>query len=353
MGLLTNRTNKEIAAQTNQTNLQIAQETNAANQAINQANIDYAREAWRNEVAYNWEMAEYNSAANQRSRLESAGLNPYLMMNGGDAGTGASSAPSHNQPQQIPMQAARVEPYYEPASNLAQDVQALASSIGAFADNRVKMAQAENINISNQFMRQRQAAELAQILSNTKGIDARTRGQVLENVFNQQSLDARLQEAFQRPEFINKQIQEMQSRIDLNNINRKLQEKRLPLISEQLYAELQYTLTKTEREKSGRYLDFAKAKEAISHALLADKQRNNMPNITPEQADKLAEAFVTQSVSAATISEWNSYDALQNMSSYSDAELNTSDWLKNFYHSMRYHSDQIGSSLGNIFKFLR
>lgn len=309
MGIGTNKTNQAIATQTNQTNLQIAQETNAANQAINKANIDYAREAWRNEVANQWEMwnstNEYNSAKNQRRRLEEAGLNPYLMMNGGDAGSASSSSsPSHNQPQQIPMQAARVEPYYEPASNLAQDVQALASSIGAFADNRVKMAQAENINISNQFMRQRQAAELAQILSNTKGIDARTKGQVLENVFNQQSLDARLQEAFQRPEFINKQIQEMQSRIDLNNINRQLYEKRLPLISEQLYAELQYTLAKTEREKSGRYLDFAKAKEAISHALLADKQRNNMPNITPAQADKLAEYVVTQSRYDAYGSQW-------------------------------------------------
>ena len=32
---------------------------------------------------------EWNSAKSQRERLEAAGLNPYLMMNGGSAGTSA------------------------------------------------------------------------------------------------------------------------------------------------------------------------------------------------------------------------------------------------------------------------
>ena len=35
---------------------------------------------------------EYNSASAQRSRLEEAGLNPYLMMNGGSAGVAQSSS---------------------------------------------------------------------------------------------------------------------------------------------------------------------------------------------------------------------------------------------------------------------
>lgn len=35
---------------------------------------------------------EWNSAKNQRSRLEEAGLNPYLMMNGGSAGTASSTS---------------------------------------------------------------------------------------------------------------------------------------------------------------------------------------------------------------------------------------------------------------------
>ena len=37
---------------------------------------------------------EWNSAKNQRARLEAAGLNPYLMMNGGSAGTASSTSAS-------------------------------------------------------------------------------------------------------------------------------------------------------------------------------------------------------------------------------------------------------------------
>jgi hypothetical protein len=35
---------------------------------------------------------EWNSAKNQRARLEEAGLNPYLMMNGGSAGSAQSTS---------------------------------------------------------------------------------------------------------------------------------------------------------------------------------------------------------------------------------------------------------------------
>lgn len=69
--------------------------TNKNNMAINQMNNDFnAAEA---EKARQFQLDmwnrtnEYNSASAQRSRLEEAGLNPYLMMNGGSAGTAQSS----------------------------------------------------------------------------------------------------------------------------------------------------------------------------------------------------------------------------------------------------------------------
>lgn len=69
--------------------------TNKTNMAINQMNNDFnAAEA---EKARQFQLDmwnrtnEYNSASAQRSRLEDAGLNPYLMMNGGSAGTAQSS----------------------------------------------------------------------------------------------------------------------------------------------------------------------------------------------------------------------------------------------------------------------
>lgn len=72
-----------------------ANKTNKMNMAINQMNNEFnAAEA---EKARQFQLDmwnrtnEYNSASAQRSRLEEAGLNPYLMMNGGSAGTAQSA----------------------------------------------------------------------------------------------------------------------------------------------------------------------------------------------------------------------------------------------------------------------
>ena len=75
----------KIAQETNANNYKIAQENNAFNERM----VD--------------KMNDYNSAVNQRKRLEEAGLNPNLMMNGGSAGI-ATSAPSADTSsvQQIP-----------------------------------------------------------------------------------------------------------------------------------------------------------------------------------------------------------------------------------------------------------
>lgn len=56
---------------------------------------------------------DYNSAKSQRSRLEAAGLNPYLMMNGGNAGSVAST-PN--------MQAADVQPAFQHAGTFLSQI---------------------------------------------------------------------------------------------------------------------------------------------------------------------------------------------------------------------------------------
>lgn len=82
-------------------------QTNKTNMAINQMNNDFnAAEA---EKARQFQLDmwnrtnEYNSASSQRSRLEEAGLNPYLMMNGGSAGTAQSSGSSASASASPPL----------------------------------------------------------------------------------------------------------------------------------------------------------------------------------------------------------------------------------------------------------
>lgn len=72
--------------------------TNNANMAINRMNNEFnaaeAEKARQFQLDMWNKTNEYNSAPAQRSRLEEAGLNPYLMMNGGSAGTAQSSGSS-------------------------------------------------------------------------------------------------------------------------------------------------------------------------------------------------------------------------------------------------------------------
>lgn len=84
---------------TNKTNMKIAQMNNEFNERMLQKQMDYNTEMWNKEN-------EYNSAASQRERLEQAGLNPYMMMNGGSAGT-AGSVGGVNPPTATPVTAQR------------------------------------------------------------------------------------------------------------------------------------------------------------------------------------------------------------------------------------------------------
>lgn len=99
------------------TQLRIAQETNANNYRIAQENNAF------NERMVD-KMNEYNSAKNQRKRLEEAGLNPYLMLDGGSAGT-ATTAPTadNSSVQSIP----------DVGSTIASGSQQFGSSISSAA----------------------------------------------------------------------------------------------------------------------------------------------------------------------------------------------------------------------------
>lgn len=121
---------------------------NEANAAENQKNRDFnARQA---DLAYNRqrtliaEAREYDSAKAQRERLEAAGLNPYLMMDGGNAGTtqSMSAPPAASAPSPIPMQARRYEWMQNMAMQAAQInlVNAQAKNVGEDANLKAKQA---------------------------------------------------------------------------------------------------------------------------------------------------------------------------------------------------------------------
>ena len=98
-----NSQNRQNVRETNQMNYRINQMNNQFNERMAMQQRDFQENMWNKEN-------EYNTASAQRQRLEEAGLNPYLMMNGGSAGTaqsvgtGASASPAGSAVMQ-PFQA--------------------------------------------------------------------------------------------------------------------------------------------------------------------------------------------------------------------------------------------------------
>ena len=113
--------------------------TNKTNMAINQMNNEFnaaeAEKARQFQLDMWNKTNEYNSASAQRSRLEEAGLNPYLMMNGGSAGvaqsagTGASASSAG---------AAVMQPFQADYSGIQQ-------AIGSVFQSQVQQAQVSQL----------------------------------------------------------------------------------------------------------------------------------------------------------------------------------------------------------------
>lgn len=68
----------------NKANLQIAQMNNQFNERMMEKQMAYNTDMFNRQNAW-------NTASEQRKRIEQAGLNPYMMLNGGNAGTAANT----------------------------------------------------------------------------------------------------------------------------------------------------------------------------------------------------------------------------------------------------------------------
>lgn len=95
MGLLSSIIGVATDLAGNLFNMHSQNKANATNLKLAQMNNQFNERMMEKQMAYNTDMFnkqnQWNSATEQRKRLEQAGLNPYLMMNGGNAGTAANT----------------------------------------------------------------------------------------------------------------------------------------------------------------------------------------------------------------------------------------------------------------------
>lgn len=167
----------------NKGNASIAQQSNAFNEKMLDKQMAYNKEMYQQQLGdqwkfYNdakqntWDMAEYNSAPAQRERLEAAGLNPYLMMNGGSAGTAQSSVQG-SAPSAQGVNPPSATPYSMDYSGITQGLGMALDQIARMPDNSVKRAEADNLRIEGKYKAAKMMAEIIQMRTNAKTQEGR------------------------------------------------------------------------------------------------------------------------------------------------------------------------------------
>lgn len=209
-GLLNFGSNVATTGMTNAANKEIAQMNNAFNEKMFDKQVAYNKEMYQQQLGDQWKFYndskqnawdlvenqqqfqtdmwnknnEYNSASSQRERLEAAGLNPYLMMNGGSAGTAqamsgsAGAAPSGSAPSGQGVTPPTATPYSADYSGISQGVGSAIDTImqlkNSASERGVKDANAENLRIEGKYIAAKRVAELYKMYNDAKNDNERT-----------------------------------------------------------------------------------------------------------------------------------------------------------------------------------
>lgn len=189
----------------NAANKEIAQMNNAFNEKMFDKQVAYNKEMYQQQLGDQWKFYndskqnawdlvanqqqfqtdmwnknnEYNSASAQRERLEAAGLNPYMMMNGGSAGTAqtmsgsAGAAPSGGAPSAQGVTPPTATPYSADYSGITAGLGRAIDVLSSMPDRKVKEAQADNLRIEGKYIAGKAMAQILQMRTEAKTKEAR------------------------------------------------------------------------------------------------------------------------------------------------------------------------------------
>lgn len=189
----------------NAANKEIAQMNNAFNEKMFDKQVAYNKEMYQQQLGDQWKFYndskqnawdlvanqqqfqtdmwnknnEYNSASAQRERLEAAGLNPYMMMNGGSAGTAqtmsgsSGAAPSGAAPSAQGVTPPTATPYSADYSGITAGLGRAIDVLASMPDRKVKEAQADNLRIEGKYIAGKAIAQILQMRTEAKTKEAR------------------------------------------------------------------------------------------------------------------------------------------------------------------------------------
>lgn len=255
--------------------LQAVRETNQANRDIAEQNNKFNERMWNLQN-------EYNTPQMQRARLEAAGLNPYLMMDGGSAGI-AESAPTAD------TSGTQVAP--DIGSTIAGGYQAMGSSISSAASQIAQMtyqndlqqanvnktiAEAQNADLQNAYDSLRNQFAAAQFLTDLRLKQKQGDISEYEANFLRDSMQDRLDAVKFQNSVYGSQASYYSQMSGLLDVQRQIEKTNLDWLPREKAAGLAATLQNVRTMASQMKLNFAQAKNAYAMAALNYAQENGI-----------------------------------------------------------------------------
>lgn len=327
-----NSQNRQNVRETNQMNYRINQMNNQFNERMAMQQRDFQENMWNKENAY-------NTASAQRQRLEEAGLNPYLMMNGGSAGiaqsvgSGAAASSSGSAVMQ-PFQA---------------DYSGIGSSIGNIF--QYELMQSEKSQL--QGARQLADVKAMETLSN---IDWGKLTDETRNYLKSTGLArAKLGYAKEQQEADNMAMTGLIMRAQRSGM--LLDNEAKGILNKYLDQQQQFDLNVKAADyfqrMSSNYLSYAAAKKAIAEEALAAARARGQ-NISNKVASRIAESQIAANIAANQSSAAYHNEELRSGLSQDNARSrNIEEWYRSRNEKKKYQyfdSDKwvdYGTSIGN------
>lgn len=293
------KTQLQIARETNANNYRIAQENNAFNERM----VD--------------KMNDWNSAKNQRARLEEAGLNPYLMLDGGSAGT-ATTAPTADT--------SSVQSAPDVGSTIASGAQQLGSSISSAASQISQ--QVYNSSLQEANVRKANAdASSSEQDALLKGIESQfaaqrflldlklkeMQGKVSEQdyYYLRDSMQDRLDSVNFQNTLTGSQSSYYNQMAGLVDVQRQIEKTNLDWLPREKQAGLAATLQNVRTMVSQMHLNYAQAKNAYAMAILNFVSANGI-RIDNRLKDTTFDLAVKMAGNQVNTEYWNQKNAKLN-----------------------------------------
>lgn len=275
-------------AMQNHANKEIAQMNNAFNEKMFDKQIAYNKEMYQQQLGDQWKFYndskqnawdlvanqqqfqtdmwnrnnEFNSASAQRERLEAAGLNPYMMMSGGSAGTAqtmsgsSGTPPSGGAPSGQGVTPPTATPYSADYSGITAGLGRAIDVLSSMPDRKVKEAQADNLRIEGKYIAGKAMAQILQMKTEAKTKEARLALDKLIADFDNNLKVSNMS--------VNEQnIAESKARTQLAVTENLFRQKQLDFLPQQQKIELAQAAADIAFKRSAGYLNNVKAQHEI------------------------------------------------------------------------------------------